>query len=262
MLERNQVKREWQLLQKQEARFLKRQAQEQESFLGKTLQEKIPDQLQDTLHKAFHKAFMLVFDKGTGVIERTYKKEEYEQNYKVREFAMGLQANKKNIKAFSKQAGASRTKNLLVSGAEGVGLGVLGIGLPDIPVFTAVLLKSIYEIALSYGYSYQTEEEQCFILTVIRTSMQHGEQLHEANHRLNEWIDQEVSVHWIKAEELEKAAEALAEELLYMKFLQGLPVVGAAGGIWNAWCLKKVTGYADLKYRRRFCRSIGGAVEK
>lgn len=39
----------------------------------------------------------------------------------------------------------------MISGVEGVGLGLLGIGLPDIPLFTAVILKSVYEIALSYG---------------------------------------------------------------------------------------------------------------
>lgn len=39
-------------------------------------------------------------------------------------------------------------------------MGFLGMGLPDIPVFLGVLLRSIYEIALSFGFSYDTEEEQ------------------------------------------------------------------------------------------------------
>ena len=51
------------------------------------------------------------------------------------------------MRTFKKGAAASSRKNLLLSTAEGVGLGVLGIGLPDIP-FTGMILKSIYEVAL------------------------------------------------------------------------------------------------------------------
>ena len=49
----------------------------------------------------------------------------------------------------------------MISGVSGIGLGLLGLGLPDIAVLTGLILKSIYEIAVSYGYDYQREEEQC-----------------------------------------------------------------------------------------------------
>ena len=42
--------------------------------------------------------------------------------------------------------------------------------------------------------------------------------------------------------------------LLYMKFLQGIPIVGVAGGLADSVYLKKITDYADLKYRRRFLK--------
>ena len=37
-----------------------------------------------------------------------------------------------------------------------------------------------------------------------------------------------------------------------MKFLQGIPIVGAAGGAYDAIYMKKVVKYAEMKYRRRF----------
>ena len=46
-------------------------------------------------------------------------------------------------------------------------MGFFGLGLPDIPLFLGVLLKSIYEVALSYGYTYDTQEEQIFILKPV-----------------------------------------------------------------------------------------------
>lgn len=37
-----------------------------------------------------------------------------------------------------------------------------------------------------------------------------------------------------------------------MKFLQGIPVVGAVGGLSDVQCLRTITTYANLKYQRRF----------
>ena len=140
-----------------------------------------------------------------------------------------------------------------MSGIEGAGLGILGIGIPDIPLFTAVLLKSIYEIALSYGCSYETEEEQCFILRLIETALFRGGKLIQANQELNDWIESEDASGSDRREQISRTSDALAEALLYMKFVQGIPVVGLAGGLADAVYLKRITDYADLKYRRRCC---------
>ena len=51
---------------------------------------------------------------------------------------------------------------------------------------------------------------------------------------------------------LSKTSSLLSKELLYMKFLQGIPIAGAVGGIYDAVYMKRVTEYANLKYKRRF----------
>ena len=136
--------------------------------LRQKLEEKIPEKLEDTLNAAFVKAFDLVFEKGTGIIEKTYNKDQQKMDYQVREYAAGLKANRKTVKAFGRQSQAARAKNLAISGVEGVGLGLLGVGIPDIPLFySPVILKSVYEIALTYGFTYESEEEQWFILKII-----------------------------------------------------------------------------------------------
>ena len=48
------------------------------------------------------------------------------------------------------------------------------------------------------------------------------------------------------------AAKALSDELLYLKFVQGIPVVGIAGGISDMVYQRKITDYASVKYQRRF----------
>ena len=131
-------------------------------------------------------------------------------------------------------------------------MGVLGMGLPDIPLFLGVLLKSIYEIALSYGYAYNTEEEQMFILKIIETALLHEDALLDGNVELNDWISGVRAENTDMEEMMSCAAKALSDELLYLKFVQGIPVVGIAGGISDMVYQRKITDYASVKYQRRF----------
>ena len=257
MFRQNRWEKEWTALEKKEARYLMRRREEKtSSALQQKLEEKIPEKLEETLNTAFIKAFDLVFEKGTGLIEKTYNKDQQKTDYQVREYAAGLKESRKTVKAFGRQSQGTRMKNLMISGVEGVGLGLLGIGLPDIPLFTAVILKSVYEIALSYGFEYESEKEQWFILKMIETALKKGEELERNNSLLNAWIDQNGIGETVKGrkEQSKETAAALAEALLYMKFLQGIPVVGVAGGAVDTVYLKKITDYAELKYKRRFLR--------
>ena len=146
---RTPLQKEWEKLEVQEQRFLQKRSEKRESILNQKLEEKIPPKLQKTLDTAFAKAFALIFEKGTG-------------------YMADVKQNSKSLRSFSKKARDTGTKNLLLSGVSGIGMGVLGIGLPDIPVFTGMILKNIYETALQYGYSYESREEKYFILLLIR----------------------------------------------------------------------------------------------
>ena len=132
-------------------------------------------------------------------------------------------------------------------------MGALGVGLPDIPVFVGVVLKSVYEVALSYGYRYDTPEEKYFILKIIETALSRGTILAEGNAKLNQYIEE----HALPAEydftvQIADTSAAMSKELLYLKFLQGIPVIGAVGGAYNTVYLQQILKYAKLKYQRRF----------
>lgn len=51
---------------------------------------------------------------------------------------------------------------------------------------------------------------------------------------------------------IQKAAKTLAKELFYMKFLQGIQIVGSIGGAYDMIYMKQINKFAELKYRRRF----------
>ena len=68
------LQKEWEKLEKQEAVYLQKRKEKTDSKLNQMLANKVPANLQSTLDSAFSKAFNLVFEKGTGVIEKTYKR--------------------------------------------------------------------------------------------------------------------------------------------------------------------------------------------
>ncbi len=251
---RTPLQKEWDKLIKQEASFLSKKAQKQQSKLNALLESKVPENLQSTLDKAFAKAFGLVFEKGTGVIEKTYSKDKAEEKFAVNSIlAAKKKPSRKSLKNFDKEAGKSSGLNLAVSTAAGVGLGVLGIGIPDIVLFVSLQLKSLYQIAASYGKNYRFDEERKFILLLIQGAVTFGEEQRAIDEEIDFYIEnnefrKEKTLEQLIAE----TSKCLSAELLYMKFLQGVPIVGAVGGAYDFVYMNQINTYAKLKYYKRF----------
>lgn len=263
--------REWDDLLKKEAKFTAKRKEGPTSVLMRKLDRVVPDKLSGTLNTAFFKAFELIFEKGTGIIEKTYNKEKKETDFKVNTYASEISDKRAAAKAFTKQAKSAKGLNLMISGVEGIGMGLVGSGIPDIPVFIAMVLKSVYEIALSYGYSYNSDAEKIFILKIIENAMCDDEDFVSRNEALNEDIHNIVMAgdniqdgDWSisKEEQMKASAASLSAEMIYTKFVQGFFVVGLVGGIFDPVYVNRISDYAVLKYRRRFLEGkIGKANE-
>lgn len=246
------LEKEWNDLVKKDDKFLNSRIKARTPIINEKLDPKIPPALRDTLNTAFNKAFEIIFDKGVGVIEKTFSRERYEMDYKVNEYALGLKDDKKRLKKFGKKAGRAKKINLAVSCASGIGLGAVGVGIPDIPIFTASVFKSVYETALSFGCSYDSPEERIFILRLIEIAMKQGVDFAEDNTALNKLIDAGQLPEEDMDEQKKRTAQSMTDAMIYMKFLQGMFIVGAVGGAWDVVYMNRITDYAILKYKRRF----------
>lgn len=235
-----------------ETDFLIRRKKQKQSYIDSKIEKYVPDGLAGTLEAAFTKAFEIIFRDGTGIIKKTYGRGSSDND---------------DIVMLRNRARAILAKDTVVTAAEGTGLGLAGIGIPDIPVFTAVLLRNIYQLAECYGFDYESKTEQVFILKLIETGLSYGESAEKLNDELNalmEQIDNEDYTYYgLISQQIKAASEAVSKEVLYMKFIQTIPVVGAAGGISNLTCLNKVGRFAELKYRKRFImKTINTQQEK
>lgn len=251
-MNQRQLEKEWIKIIKAEGRYIDANLHKKEAGWQKKIEKYVPDKLSDTMNTAFYKAFEMIFDKGTGIIEKVYNKEKREKEHAVDAYAAETLNSRRSMKVFGKKAKSSKSVNNLISMVEGIGMGIAGAGLPDIPVFISVLLKSIYEIATIYGFTYDSKQEQIFILKIIETALAHEKDLVEGNVELNSWLKSPAKFEISKEEQMKRTSMALSEELLYLKFVQGAPVVGVVGGVSDVVYQKKITDFAELKYRRRF----------
>lgn len=250
------LQKEYEKALKAEEKYILKKQEKKESVITRLVADKVPPKLQGTLEKAFAKAFTLLFTKGTGVIEKTYNREKIRENYCAREAVHEIKQDRKSIKAFTKSSKNTGRKNLILSGTIGISTGLAGVGLPDIPVFSSMILRNIYETAMQYGFSYKGEKENYFILKIIEGAVACGDDFIKINDDINLFINKNrLPDGYSEEEEIQKASACLSGELLYTKFVQGIPVVGAAGGAYDAIYMKRIADYSVLKYRQRFIQS-------
>lgn len=244
-------------LEKKEQKLLAKKAERNAPLLARLLSDKLPEKLQSTLRGAFTYAFDTVFSRGGVVIDKTFSQEKRQAEYKISLCRAELQPTRRNLRAFSDRAAQLRRGNTVLSGTLGSAMGLLGVGIPDIPVFVGILLKNIYETALANGFDYRSPGEQYFILLLIESALSCGDAARERERLVNAWIDAHRAIPAgtqrpeVFRDQLTRTAQTLADAVLYTKFIQGIPIVGAAGGISDAAAVSQIGAYAALKYERR-----------
>lgn len=230
------------------------------------IQTKIPAKLISTLDKTFYMGFNFVFEKGNAYVEKTYNKDKIYSEYDLNNYAIDKYMSKKHLKNIDKQSKQSSSINASLSALEGGVLGLLGIGIPDIPLFISVIIKTINEIALSYGYQYAAAEEKTYILYLICGAMTKGETQKEYAEKidlLGEDIDSNTDTSIHLEEMMKETANILSTTLLTAKFIQGLPVVGVIGVAVNPFIINKIGKYTQIKYKKRYLlRKINDCPEE
>ena len=249
------LQKELEQLEKRERR-LERYAEKQEPpEWKKALETKVPEKVRVSLEKAFCKAFSVVFQHGNTLIEKTYDKEELQKDHEIQAYAVELKGNRRELRRMRKAAGAADLRNMALATVEGAGLGLLGIGLPDIVIFIGMLMKGAYEAALHYGFDYDSPQERLFILKMMEASLSRGEERIRADREVDAMCAALPSAEEAKnllQEQTDRTAKAFAADMLLLKFIQGLPVVGLLGGAGNPVYYRRIMKYVQIRYHKRY----------
>lgn len=247
------LEKELLLIIKKESKLKEKMIKDEIPYWKTELENKIPEKVLQGLESAFAKAFSIIFTKGIGIIEKTYNRQAMEESYSLQDYAFQVRGTRKELKQLKRNANRSNMGNTALTTVEGVVLGTLGIGLPDIILFVGLLLKGIYQTALNYGFSYETLEEQNFILCMMEAALAKGSDFTLKDEAIDDIIKQ---MPFITDEELQiqiqKTSIGFARDMLLLKFVQGFPIIGIIGGVSNPIYYKKIMGYVRLKYQKRY----------
>lgn len=242
-------------VEKKEEKFLRytvKEADEQK----RTLRDRIPQKTYDALEKAFEKGFKLIFEKGSGAIESTGSLEKARDEGERLNESLERMVHPGTLKAIDKAAGSKVISSKFAGTADGTVLGIFGMGMPDIPIFLGLLLKSCYEIAAAYGFDYRDSREKKYTIAVLKTAFSRDEERVIASQECddlggimerNEEFEREIT-----DEDLKEIASVLATDMLVAKFLQGFTFFGVVGGAFNYNMMNKISRAARLKYKKRF----------
>lgn len=240
-------------LEKQEIKMAAAAAKKAVPGWKTELENRIPGKILRSLESTFAKGFSLVFRQGCRFVECTCDREKLQQDYQIRNYAIHVKGGTKELRQMRRGASRSSVLNLSLTTAEGIALGVLGIGMPDIVLFLGTLLRWIYEVALNYGFSCDTIQEQYLILKMMEVSLSNGEVWRQRNDEVNRILCGKLEItDEALQEQLQKTAAAFAVDMLLLKFIQGIPVVGLIGGAANPFYYNKVMQYVQMKYNKRY----------
>ena len=252
------VEKELKTVSKQEQKLAISAYRAHESTWRGKLTDKIPEGTIDGLEKAFCAGFSLIFRQGRSILEKAVHKEDILRAFDARDAAVRTCATRRELKELYRAGRRANAVNCTLTAVEGVGLGMAGVGMPDIVLFLCNLLKGVYETALHYGYDYEDRYEQLIMLRMMATALSKGRDWTSGDREVDTMMSRTGAAvedaHFDA--QLKSTASAFAMDMLLLKFVQGLPLVGVIGGAANPVYYRKVMDYVQLKYRKRYLMEL------
>ncbi len=210
---------------------------------GTAIEAKIPPSLRQTLSDAFAKSVALLLNAGLPGQAASCPGGKPDEEPTLR-----------RIRQIEAQAARGHLATQALSGISGIGMGLFGIGLPDIPILIGTLIRTAAQTAHRCGFGTETTGEQLFLLRLLRTAVETGE-VQRRHHTqlllLAERLDAGTRFVGSLDEEIRRTADVLAGAVLPAKFVQGFLVIGAVGGAVNFRLTGRVADYAALVYEKR-----------
>ena len=239
--------------------FWKKAASQHTGALRAKIEEKIPEKLEETLNAAFNAAFKMVFQEGRTLIRKTYDADALKSEYAGKRAAAQVSGDRSLISRLRQPSEKRHLKTMGVASAEGVGLGLLGIGLPDIPILIGNMIRTCTVSAQSHGLDTARVDEQIYMLRLIRLAVLPQTERRQAKRALDvlgEQIDAGAEISCDLETEMQQTSEQLSMTLLFSRFVMGLPVVGVVGGLYNPVIVNQLHQLAEVKYEARMLMRI------
>ena len=217
----------------------------------------MPDKVKKLLDASLSKALSLVFEHGGSVT--VGGADGIMAGYEVHDYAVMKRGRRRDVKRLNNGSRRANGAFTALTAAEGTVLGIFGIGVPDAALFSMVLIRGVFRTAMRFGVDVEDAGERYLLLCMMEASLLDGDEFRKADGRIDDMLTSppDADERELTAQS-RRAASALSESMMVMKFIQGIPVAGVVGGVCDPVIYRRVTGYEQMKlYKRYLLRKLG-----
>lgn len=255
-------RKEERLLEEKQPSFLSRKAAEMASPVIHKVKEKLPSKAEQTaqksaelLQKAFEKSFDVVLEKGSSWIGKICGEEKKLRRYEVfsQKTLSGWELSKLGC-----EVAARASANMVFSSVQD-GCGSFGHRIAGCSNLFSTVFKTLFEISLSFGYPYDTKQEQTYQMLLICAAVGEEAERKQAAVDANIVAQQIRMGAGICSVSFEEAKQRASKALWQCRF-DGKNGAGSTDyrSVWRLserwFCSNKLALLQPVKYQQRMLR--------
>ena len=226
--------------------------------------ESLPAVYKETLDLAFYQNLMMLLDPEKDVVSGLINREELEEKFHRLDRAVDADAGFKALGHMEREAAKLNGSELSAAALEGLGLGSIGIGSPETVILTLLMLRTLYETALLYGFNIDHPWEKDLALMLLSAAFSSGEDAYreqQALTRVLKGLADGVTPEIDREKRIRAAASHMAGSMSLQKFVQGIPVIGAAGLFFNSAAIKRLQTLSRCVYKQLYLQMKDRAMK-
>ncbi|MBE6930016.1 MAG: EcsC family protein, partial [Ruminococcaceae bacterium] len=140
---RSVIERELREIARREMKLATAAYRTKESPWKEKLEQLIPENVHAGLEKAFAAGFSLLIEQGSSLLEKSFDRESIRREFERRDAAVQTRGTRRELRELYRSGRQTGNAGTAFAAVEGTALGAVGIGMPDIVFFLAVLLRGI-----------------------------------------------------------------------------------------------------------------------
>lgn len=211
----------------------------------------------ETLEMAFYQSLVFLLNPQNDILANFICREDIEERFHRLDRAVDLDPGFRALGHMEREAARLNNMDFSVAALEGLGFGTVGIGSPETVVLCALMLRTLYETALVYGINIDHPWEKDLALMLLAAAFSSGEDAYQEQRELTrvlKGLAEGVTPEIDRERRMRTAASRMAGSMSLQKFVQGIPVIGAAGLFFNTAAMNRLQTLSRCVYKQRYLR--------
>ncbi len=215
----------------------------------------LPAVHREGLDLAFSQSLAFLMNPQSNILADFICREDMEARFHQLDRAVDLDPGFQALGHMEREAARLNNMDFSVAALEGLGFGTVGVGSPETVILCALMLRTLYETALVYGFNIDHPWEKDLALMLLSAAFSSGEDAYQEQRELTrvlKGLAEGVTPEIDRDRRLRAAASRMAGSMSLQKFIQGIPVLGAAGMFFNSAAMNRLQTLSRCVYKQRY----------